>query len=81
MMTEGFFKTIMGYVRGYLDFLDATHLRTAIDTKCDYFVTKDGELRKRAQKLINKGIITEPIKITTVSGFLKTLRKKKNVSS
>lgn len=74
-MTEGFFKTIMEYVRGYLDFLDALHLRTAIDTKCDYFVTKDGELRKRGQELINEAIITEPIKIATVSGFLKILRK------
>jgi len=79
-MTEGFFKTTMEYVRGYLDFVDAIHLRTAIDTKCDYFVTKDGELRKRAQKLMDEGVITEPIKITTVSGFLKILRKKENSS-
>jgi len=75
-MTEKFFKTIMEYVRGYLDFLDAIHLRTAIDTKCDYFVTKDGELRKRAQSLISRGVITAPIQITSVSGFLKILRKK-----
>jgi len=75
-MTEGFFTTIMQYVRGYLDFLDAIHLRTAIDTKCDFFVTKDGELRKRAQELMDEGVITESIKITSVSGLLETLRRK-----
>jgi len=75
MMTEGFFKTIIGYVRGYMDFLDAIHLRTAIDTKCDYFLTKDGELRKRAQDLIDKDIITESLKISSVSGFLKILKE------
>jgi predicted nucleic acid-binding protein len=75
-MTEGFFKIVMEYVRGYLDFLDAIHLRTAIDTKCDYFLTKDGELRKRAQKLINSHIVTEPIKITSVTGFLEIIRNR-----
>jgi len=75
-MTEGFFKIVMEYVRGYLDFLDAIHLRTAIDTKCDYFLTKDGELRKRAQKLMNSHIVTEPIKITSVTGFLEIIRNR-----
>lgn len=75
MMTEGFFKTIMDYVRGYMGFLDGIHLRTAIDTKCGYFITKDGELRKRAQDLIDDGVITESIKISSVSGFLRILRE------
>jgi predicted nucleic acid-binding protein len=75
-MTEGFFKIIMEYVRGYIDFLDAIHLRTAIDTKCEYFVTKDGELTKRAQKLVNQKVITEPIQIVGVKGFLEILRRK-----
>jgi len=74
-MTEGFFKTIMDYVRGYMGFLDGIHLRTAIDTKCDYFITKDGELRKRAQDLIGDGVITESIKISSVTGFLRILRE------
>ena len=51
-MTDNFLKLVMEYVKGYVDFVDALHLRTAIDIKCDYFVTNDGELRKRAQKLI-----------------------------
>lgn len=69
-----FFRIIMRYVQEYVDFLDALHLRTAIDVGCDYFVTKDGELRKRAQELINNKVITEPIKIASVSGFLKVLK-------
>ena len=80
-MTEGFFKVIMKYVRGYLDFVDATHLRTAIDTKSDFFITKDGELRKRAQKLIDESVITETIKISSVSGFLEILRQKTSAQS
>lgn len=75
-MTEDFFMVIMEYARGYVDFVDALHLRTAIDTNCEVFVTKDGELRKRAQKLISNGIITEKIQITSVSGFLKILKQK-----
>ena len=72
-----FFSVIMEYVRGYIDFMDALHIRTAIDVGCDYFVTKDAELRKRVQRLINKKIITEPIKIASVSGFLKILNQRK----
>lgn len=75
-MTEGFFKTVMEYVRGYIDFIDALHLRTAIDVGCDFFVTKDGELRKRAQNLKGNRVITEPIEITSVTGFLKILKQK-----
>jgi predicted nucleic acid-binding protein len=72
-MTDVFFKLVMEYVKGYVDFVDALHLRTAIDTKCDYFITNDGELRKRAQKLICDKIITEKIKITTAKSFLQSL--------
>jgi predicted nucleic acid-binding protein len=77
-MTDKFFKIIMKYVEGYLDFLDAIHLRTAIDTKCNYFVTRDTELRKRFQKLVSSGIINEPIKITSEKGFLGILKIKEN---
>jgi predicted nucleic acid-binding protein len=79
-ITGEYFQIIMSYVQGYLDFLDALHLRTAIDVGCDYFVTKDGELRKRVQTLINKGTINEPIKITSVSGFLNILKKSRRTS-
>ena len=72
-----FFRILMEYVRGCIDFMDALHLRTAIDVGCDYFVTKDGELRKRIQYLINEKVITEPIKVTSVSGFLNILNIRK----
>lgn len=72
-MTDNFLKLVMEYVKGYVDFVDALHLRTAIDIKCDYFVTNDGELRKRAQKLICNKIIAEKIQITTAKGFLQNL--------
>lgn len=74
IMTDRFFNEVMKYVRGYIEFVDALHLRTAIDTSCEYFVTKDGPLRKRAQKLKSDKKIIENIKITSVTGFLDTLR-------
>jgi len=74
-ITGDFYKIVMGYVKEYIDFLDALHLRTAIDVECDYFLTKDVELRKRAQALITKKIITEPIKMSTPPSFLRILKK------
>lgn len=75
-MGDEYFKIIMGYVRGHMNFYDALHVRTAIDIECDYFVTKDGELRKRFQTLINNKIINEPLKIANVNGFLHVLKQK-----
>ena len=69
-ITGDFYKIVMGYVKEYIDFLDALHLRTAIDVSCDYFISKDTELRKRAQALISKKIISEPIKISAPSPAL-----------
>jgi len=73
-MGDKFFNVIMEYVRGYVDFYDALHIRTAIDVECKYFVTKDSELRKRLQHLISNNIIEEPIQITSVTGFLQLLK-------
>lgn len=78
VMTDDFFVEIMKYVRGYIEFIDALHLRTAIDTKCDFFVTKDGPLRKHTQELMNNKKINEKIEVTSVSGFLEILKKKKS---
>jgi predicted nucleic acid-binding protein len=75
-MTEGFFKSVMDYVKRYIDFVDAAHLRTAIDTNCDYFVTNDGELRTRAQRLLCDHIITEDITLASASGFLEAIERK-----
>ena len=59
----------------YIDFYDAFHIYTALNKRCKYFVTKDGELRKRFQKMISDGIIKEKIKLLTEKGFLKILNK------
>lgn len=76
IMTDKFFEEVMKYVSGYIEFIDALHLRTAIDTKCDYFVTNDGPLRKHAQELLNTKVINEKIEVTSMTGFLKILKKK-----
>lgn len=53
----------------------APQLRWAVNIR-----SKDAGFRKHAQILKNKGIIKEPIKITSESGFLKILREKKKRS-
>jgi len=73
-MHEEFFGCIIEYVENYVDFLDAIHIRIALDVKCDYFITKDGELRRRLQNLISQRKIDDSIKIASVSGFLKRLK-------
>jgi len=74
------FPVIKQYIDGYVEFIDAYHLRTAIEVGCNCIVTKDSGFRKRVQALIKKGTIKEPIKITSVSGFLKILTEKKKAS-
>ena len=77
---DKFFPIIKQYLDGYIEFVDAYHLRTAIEVGCDYLVTKDSGFRRRAQALISKGIIKEPIKITSESGFLNILKEKEKAS-
>ncbi len=77
---EKFFRVIIQYHKHLLDFMDAAHIRIAQDVGCEYFVTKDSELRKRAQEMIAKGIIDSKLKITTVKGFLKILKERKKAS-
>lgn len=74
-MQDKLFPVIKQYLDGYIEFVDAYHLRTAIEIGCEYIVTKDSGFRKRAQALINKGTIKEPIKITSVTGFLRILKE------
>lgn len=71
---EKFLMTIIPYVKHYIDFMDAIHIRMAIAADCDYFVTEDSELRIRIQKLLSKKLLEKPIKITTPKGMLSTLR-------
>jgi len=77
---EKFFRVVIQYHRYLLDFMDAIHIRIAQDVGCKYFVTKDSELRKRAQEMIARGIIDSKLKITTVKGFLRILRRGKKAS-
>lgn len=53
-----------------IEFCDAIHLITAKNEKCDYFVTKDGDIRKKIQSLINQNIFPK-MKFCTPSGFIK----------
>ncbi len=72
-ITGDFYKIIMSYVKESLEFIDAIHIRTAIDVGCEFFITRDGELRTRTQQLIDKQII-DPIKLGTPSSYLKSLK-------
>lgn len=76
-MQEKFFPIIKQYLDGSIEFVDAYHLRTAIEVKCEYLVTKDAGFRRHAQMLKANGLIKEPIHITSESGFLNILGKKR----
>lgn len=71
---EKFLMTIIPYIKYYIDFMDAIHIRMALAAGCDYFVTEDSELRIRFQKLLSKKLLEKPIKITTPQGMLNTLK-------
>lgn len=77
---EDFFKAIFQYHKHLLDFIDSIHIRIAQDTGCEYFITRDGELRTRVQEMITKATIDGKFKITTVKGFLQTLGKEEKPS-
>jgi len=73
-ISDDFLFTITDYIGGDIDFFDAIHIRTAIELECNFFVTRDADLRRRYDQLIKKKIITEPMKITTIKGFLAKLK-------
>lgn len=75
-MQDKLFPVIKRYLDEYVEFVDAYHLRTAIEVGCDYLVTNDSGFRTRVQTLINKKAITEPIKMTSAQGFLNIIDKK-----
>ena len=60
--------------RAHVTHACALHLKTAIDVKCDFFITKDGELQKRAQNLVSNIIIEYPIRISTPSSYFQLTR-------
>ena len=75
-MQDKLFPVIKKYLDGYVEFVDAYHLRTAIEVGCEYLVTNDSGFRTRVQTLISNKIIVEPIKMTSAQGFLSILAKK-----
>ena len=50
-ITDDFFISLWDCIRGNIDFYDAIHVLTAIDLKCDYFVTRDRGIRKHYEEL------------------------------
>ncbi len=57
-------------------FYDSIHVMTAKSLGCEYFITSDIEIRKRAQQIINDGILKN-IRLSTPTGFLKIMKNKK----
>ena len=56
-----------------LDCLDAFHILIALDVRATHFVTKDGEIRARFDNATKKQILSSPMEMTTIRGFLKGL--------
>jgi len=69
-MGKEFLDKVMVYIKNYVDFFDAIHLRIALDTKCTYLLTKDSPFRKRIQELINNKLIENQLQPITLSGLL-----------
>jgi predicted nucleic acid-binding protein len=73
-------EAILNLRRNNIDFYDAFHIHIALKKDCKFFVTKDGELRKRFQEILSNGSIKNDIKIISDKVFLdivKTYIKKK----
>lgn len=73
---EEYHYPIIYLITEYIDFKDALHVQTAIDVDCDYFVTKDSDLRNRIQNLINRKMLDTKLKPRKVNDFLRILNKK-----
>lgn len=74
-LSEDFFKYVSKYIEGCAEPIDAIHLRIALDVNCDYFITKDADLRKRIQDMIDNKILKRKIRPAKVDGFLSVLEK------
>lgn len=76
-ISDDFFKYVLKYVEECIEPADAIHLRIALDVDCDYFVTKDADLRKRIQDMIDNKKLEKKIQPANVKGFLSVVTNQK----
>jgi predicted nucleic acid-binding protein len=70
---DDFFSRVTILQKNGLDCLDAFHLLTALDVGATHFVTKDGEVRSRFDKATRREIVSPPMEMTSIRGFLRGL--------
>lgn len=70
---DDFFSRVTILQTNGLDCLDAFHLLTALDVGATHFVTKDGEVRSRFDTATRREIMSPPMEMTSIRGFLKGL--------
>ncbi len=70
---DNFFTRVNILQRNGIDCMDAFHIITALDVGATRFVTKDGEVRSRFDKATRMEIVSPPMEMTSIRGFLKGL--------
>ena len=70
---DDFFSRVTILQKNGLDCLDAFHLLIALDIRATHFVTKDGEIRARFDNATRREIMSSPMEMTSIRGFLKGL--------
>lgn len=68
-----FFSRVSVLQRNGIDCMDAFHILTALDIEATHFVTKDGEVRSRFDTATRREIMSPPMEVTSIRGFLKGL--------
>jgi predicted nucleic acid-binding protein len=68
-----FFSRVAILQKNGFDCMDAFHLLTAMDVGVTHFVTKDGEVRSRFDKVTRKELVSPPMEMTSIRGFMKLM--------
>jgi predicted nucleic acid-binding protein len=71
---DDFFARVATLQKNGMDCLDAFHLLTALDVGATHFITKDGEVRSRFDKVTRRELVSPPMEMTSMRGFLRGLR-------